>query len=323
MSNLLARIGIGGDSHLNSKSYGAHRDYPKESLEYFCEITKTIEELGLTHFIGAGDFTFSRFHSLEFREAVEAQLNKQMELLNGNRYEVFGNHDEAGYGMTERDYYIKKGLIKPSTNFTVGNLHVSMIDYGKLNESEMNIGTEVNAVNIAVAHDFYKFKTTKTADFGKAIILDDLEKLYGLDYLVCGHVHKIMGFDGTITKDNIPHNLHVEYPGCPTRPAYREGYMDNVGHIVVFSLYDDGKVTFEIKEFELWPIDKSFNLELKKEEAEKKLEKENRVDISDIVKQLDLHDRNVGNPEDIIESLKDVPDNYKNKALNLLKSALE
>ena len=54
----------------------------------------------------------------------------------------------------------------------------------------------------------------------------------------------------------------------------------------------------------------------------KKVEKAERVDISDVVKQLDSHDRNVGNPEDIIRGMKDVDDKYKNKAIDLLKTAL-
>ena len=54
-------------------------------------------------------------------------------------------------------------------------------------------------------------------------------------------------------------------------------------------------------------------------EKEKKEEKRNRVDISDIVNRLNTHDGVVGNPEDIIMSMTGVADKYKLKAIELLK----
>ena len=77
MANVLAKIGIYGDMHLSSKNYGAHRDYPSESLEYFQAITLKTKELGLTYLIGTGDFTYGRFHSLEYRLAIEKELQEQ------------------------------------------------------------------------------------------------------------------------------------------------------------------------------------------------------------------------------------------------------
>ena len=59
----------------------------------------------------------------------------------------------------------------------------------------------------------------------------------------------------------------------------------------------------------------------KEEDKERKIEKSNRVDISDVVRQLDSHNRNVGNPEDIIAGMTDIPEKYKEKAIELLKAA--
>lgn len=322
MSSIIAKIGVYGDIHLNSKAYGAHREYPKECLEYFSNITDVTEKHQLTHLIGTGDFSFGRFHSLEFRDNLEKQLEKQYELVKGNRYELFGNHDEAGYGMTERDYYIKRGLLKESCNISVGNLNITMVDYGKHLETEPNIVNDGKHINIIIAHDFFKFKNSQLANFGKAIELDEFEKWYGVDYLICGHVHKILNFNGAIIKDGMPHNVYVHYPGCMTRPAYREGYLDEVGNMAIISVFDDGQVKYEIEIMPLWPLEKSFNLTEKVKEQKKKQEKADRVDISDIVKQLDSHDRNVGNPEDIIKDMQDIDEKYKNKAIDLLKEAL-
>lgn len=322
MANVLARIGIYGDMHLSSKNYGAHRDYPNESLEYFHNITEITQRRQLTHLIGTGDFTFGRFHSLEYRSAIENELQTQYTLTNGNRYELRGNHDEAGYGMTERDYYVTKGLLKPSCNLTIGNLYITMVDYEKEDDTIPNIIDSDNAINLLIAHNYFKFSNTQLPNFGKAIDLDNYTKWFGLDYLACGHIHKDMEFDGNIIKDDMAHQVHVNYLGCMMRPAYRDGMMDEKGKVLIITLFDDGMMDVDTEYVQLWSLDRSFNLEQKAKQATKKEEKAARVDISDIVKQLDTHDRNVGSPEDIINGLEGVDDKYKSKAISLLNMAL-
>lgn len=324
MANIIAKIGIYGDIHLSSKDYGGHRDYPTESLEYFTAITNLTEQLGLTHLIGTGDFTFGRFHKLEYRERVEEELEKQNKITNGNRFEILGNHDLMTNGMSEYQYYVRKGLLKASTNFTVGNLNISMLDYKKDGKykREDTINSFDGRVNAVIAHQFFKFTNSAIANFGDAILLDTNEALFGTDYLLCGHVHHRMSFSGTIKYGEYKRDCYVQYIGCMTRPAYREGLMDTVGNVVVFTVYDDGKIEFDTHEIPLWPIEKAFNLDAKQAEKEKKAEKLARVDITDIVKQLDAHDRNVGNPEDIINAMIGIDDKYKNKAISLLQNAL-
>ena len=96
--------------------------------------------------------------------------------------------------------------------------------------------------------------------------------------------------------------------------------MDDKGQIIVINVENTGDVSFEIEEFDLPAIEESFSSEKINERDEKKEAKENRVDISDIVKDLNEHDRSVGNPEDIINGLN-VDEKYKNKAIELLKTA--
>ncbi len=322
MPNSIARIGIYGDLHLSSKNYGAHKNYPKETLEVLSKITEITEKRNLTHLIGLGDFSFGRFHSLEYRLAVEEQLEKQFKLVNGNRYEIFGNHDEAGYGKTERDFYISKGLLKPSQNFSIGCLNITMVDYGKDKQTPVNIIDTQECVNVILAHNYYKFNNTKLPNFGTATILDTMSDWYGADLLICGHIHKRMEFDGYITKDDMAHQCHVEYPGCMARPAYQEGMMDTEGVVIVIEVFDDNTIDVSKEIVTLWDLSESFNIGAKALEKAKQTEKENRVDISDVVKQLDAHDRNVGNPEDMIMSLDGVDPKYKAKAVALLKEAL-
>lgn len=323
MANVLAKIGIYGDLHLNSKNYGAHRDYAKESLEYLHKITEITKNENLTHLIGLGDFSFGRFHSLEYRGAVDLELTEQYKLVQGNHYELLGNHDIAGYGKVERDYYISRNLLKPSENLSIGNLNITMVDFNAHKSTPMNIVDDDTHVNVVLAHDFFKFSNVGLSNFGKAIELDNFEEWFGIDLLICGHVHKIMNFDGYMTKDNnIVHKVEVRYPGCMMRPSYREGHIDEIGRVIVLTIYDDGNLDVSNSDFLLWNIEESFNVEEKTVEKEKKVEKQSRVDISDVVKQLNMHDRNVGNPEDIVSSMEGIDDKYKNKAIELLKEAL-
>ena len=227
--------------------------------------------------------------------------------------------------MTEYQYYVNRGLLKTSLNFDIGNLHITMLDYkknGKYTKDNTNIVLGEHQHNIVIAHQYFKFEKTQLPNFGDAILLDNNDVLYGTDYLICGHVHHKMVFDGLISNGLNQHKCNVEYVGCMMRPAYRDGFMDEVGSIIVLTLYDDGKLEYNVVDIPLWEISKSFNIEEKAIEEEKKAEKEARVDISDIVKQLDSHERNIGNPEDIIDSLVGVDEKYKNKAKELLKNAL-
>lgn len=320
----IARVLIYGDIHLSSKNYGAHNDYAKESLDCYRKITSVAEEVKATHLIGLGDFTYGRFHTLEYREAVEHELTKQYNLVNGNHYELKGNHDSAGYGMTEYEYYIKKGLLKPGVNLNIGEtVHFTMVDYGKHLSTVPNIGEEGKSINVILSHDYLKFRDTRMPDFGKAIELDSFDKWFGADHIICGHIHNQFSFEGVITKtingETRGHRALVQYPGALARPVYREGHMDSVGNLVLLVIKVTGELEYEVLNVKLPTLEESFNLAVK--EAEIKAKEEKRLDISDIINQLNSHERHVGNPEDIIMGIENVPEKYKLKAIELLKSS--
>lgn len=131
--DIIAKVMIYGDDHLSSKNYGGHRDYPNETLHILKMLTDYAEDNGVTHIIGLGDFTYYRFHTLEYRKKVEEQLERQFRLTHGNRYQLKGNHDEASYGMTEYEYYIAKGLLKPAETINISNiLNINMLNYGDM-----------------------------------------------------------------------------------------------------------------------------------------------------------------------------------------------
>ena len=315
----LARVLIYGDIHLSSKNHGAHVNYPKESLHYFREITELAEEKQATHIVGLGDFSYGRFHTLEYREAVEQQLEKQYAITEGNRYEVKGNHDSATYGMTEYEYYVKKGLLRPSTNLTLGNVNISMVDHDRYDENTILKPGNPDEINVVLAHNTFKFADTRLPEYGNHVELDTFIDWFGVDYLIVGHIHKQEMFEGLVLKNGKGHPMVVQYPGALTRPSYREGHMDLVGQVTLLTVRDNGEMQYDILDVELLPLEQTFNLDKKKIEKEKKAAKEARLDISDIVEKLNLHERNVGNPEDIIEAMVGVDSRYKKKAVELLK----
>lgn len=318
----IARVLIYGDPHLHSKNYGAHNDYANESLECFKKITDAVEKYKVNVLLGLGDFTYGRFHTLEYRAQVEEQLVKQYKLVNGNHMVLKGNHDSAGYGMTEYEYYISKGMFQAARNFTLGCVHFTLVDSGKYNEVIPNIGGD-QSINVLLAHDFFKFKDTQMPDFGKHIELDEFTRWYGVDHIICGHIHSQHKFEGLMINSNgesaVGHRVTVQYPGAMSRPSYREGHMDTKGQLILLTLYDDDTMKYEEIDIELLPLDQSFNLAVKEKEKAKEAEKENRVDISDIISNLSTHERSVGNPEDIIMSMEGIDDKYKKKAIDLLK----
>lgn len=313
-----ARIVIYGDVHLSSKNYGAHRNYPKESLYYFDKIAEEAEKVSATHVIGLGDFTYGRFHTLEYRAEVERVLDMIHRLTGGNHYMLKGNHDWATYGMTEYDFYVKKGLLKPSENLKFNGLNIFMVDYG--NHKKADIQIEDGKTNIILAHDYFKFRDTRLPNYGEATELDHYEKWFGVDMLVCGHIHNYESFSGKMVKDGLSHEVTVIYLGCMARPAYREGFMQDTGRLLLLEV-NEGKVGAGLIDIPLWPLEESFNIEVI--QGDKSEGNVKHVDISDIVKRLNEHERNIGNPEDLIMSLKEVDIRYRKKAVELLKAALK
>lgn len=319
-----ARILIYGDPHLCSKNYGAHVDYASESLNLFKKITDIAIEQQATMLVGLGDFSYGRFHTLEYREAVENELQRQYGVVQGSHYQLKGNHDKASYGMTEYEYYIKKGLLKPSCNIQIGNVNITMVDYGLHTKTEPNISTADGATNVILAHDYFRFSNSPMPNMGKFVELDNFSKWFGVDYIISGHIHTQYIFEGDIIKQDNgiarAHHVIVQYPGSLPRPAYTEGHMDLEGRLVLLVIDESGNLDYQVITIDLPDLAESFNLSQKAIEAEKKLRKEQRVDISDIIKKLDSHNRTIGNPEDIINAMG-VPEKYKVKAIELLKAS--
>lgn len=320
---LKARILIYGDLHLCSKNYGSHRNYSEESLGVLREITKQVEELNVTHLIGLGDFTYGRFHTLEYRKSVEEELEKQYSLVKGNKWELRGNHDSASYGMTEYEYYAEKGLFNTAENMDLDTLHITMLNFGETDKVKPNIHLDSGHTNIILAHDFYKFKDTAIANYGKAIELERLaDDWYGADYLISGHIHEYHAFSGIYASKGYGRTVGVVYPGCMSRPSYMGEDTTDKGRMVLVDISETGEAKVRLLTVDLIPVEQAFIVEEKEKQAVKVAEKQARVDISDIVTALANHEREIGDPMVMIEVMEGIPDKYKQKAIALLKQSM-
>lgn len=310
----IANILICGDSHLGSKNRGSHNNYPEESFYYYKYATDAAIEYKATHFIGLGDLTFGRFGTLDYRILVEKEMERRREALNGNVWEIRGNHDIATYGMTEYTFYLQKGMFRGSENLSIGNLNINMVDYGEYDNTPVNI--EMGKTNFLLTHGYFRFKDTNMPPYGEALILDDYSKWFGMDYMISGHIHTEHVFSGNIIKGNEAHEMTVHYLPCNARPAYIKGGMADEGALALISIHSDGTFNYSRIEVPLWDLDKSFNLAVREKEIQHK--EDTKVDVSDVVNSLDKFERVVGNPEDIIMGRLDIDIKYRKKAIELL-----
>jgi hypothetical protein len=209
-----------GDSHLSSKNRAHHIDYASESLLYLRMVTKIAQNCSADVIIGLGDLSYGMFDNLEYRAEVERLLDKQNKLTNGRRYELIGNHDIRADGMSELQFYIKRGLVKPVESIADGCINLSVLNWGELGKRELLLIDE-NRLNILIMHDYMCFKSNPLGKFGKGIIIEEHPELYGLDWIIGGHIHDCLSAQGNTkleTGETFPCNL--SYPGCMTRTSY-------------------------------------------------------------------------------------------------------
>lgn len=320
MSNLLARFMISGDDHFSAINRGQHRDYPKEVLYYQEMLLDIAKKYGVTHWVKAGDLTYGKFTDLNYRDLVDDMLTRQQEQVKGNFWIIKGNHDESSGGMTEYEYYLKKEKFKGKENITLGNLSLSMLDYSKIRSGfeKQDVNIVDGQTNIIITHGYLSFSGANL-NLGNPILIDDMEKWYGANYIICGHIHQRYLLKGSIAKENRSIETVIHYLPCLARPAYFKDGNAEEGSIVLLDVFDD-KCEYHELPIKLLPLNESFDIEAIMAEE---LHNENtHIEVSDIVANLISHERVVGNPEDIILAKTEIPLEYREKAIELLQGAM-
>ena len=313
MAELKYRIMFTGDDHLSSRNYGGHYNYPKESLHYFNLLTDIAKQYGVTHWIGLGDFTYGRFGSdLAYRKEVEEALEKQMAVVNGERYMIKGNHDTASSGMTEYEFYAGK-MFKTSCDLEIDNLIIHMKDFGDIS----GVNTDDGKTHVIATHGFFTFESTPMNFMGEAVKLDRKADWFGVPYIICGHIHEEHVINGMINNGKEAYRTVVHYLPCLSRPQYHGEATPETGAISFIDVYDDGSLQYNRHEIELLPIGQCFNVQ-QIEEAKENNRRE-RIDLSDITRRLADREISIGNPEDLIMGMSDIKIEYRKKAVELLK----
>ena len=310
---VVTRIGIYGDTHLHSKNYGSHRNYAQESLGYYQKVINLAQANEVDCLVCLGDFAHGRFHNLEYRLAVEKELMKAAEFASNGHYCIKGNHDIATYGMTERDYYIQRGLFREPETLSFNGLNIYMSNYREEDTLTVDQGTR----NIILAHNFFTFSGVSLPMYGEGVELDNFENWYGTELILSGHIHRSCSYKGYITKDGFAKETAVFNVGCPCRLSYEKN-MQDCGNLIILEVYDTGEYNIEHHTFDLLPLTESFNL--LDIETKEKLQNLKQADVSKIAENLDQHERFVGDPMDIINSLTDIKQEYKDKAIELLNA---
>lgn len=308
------RILVTGDMHLSSKNYGSHINYPGESLEMFQFVTECLANNDCGMLIGLGDFTYGRFHDLDYRLAIEEELTKQNELTNGNRYELKGNHDKLTSGTSEWEFYVKKGLLKnvPYIDTPCARLH--LVNFG---EEFNELAIDHSKKNIVFGHNYFKYKSTLLPNYGEAIILDDFKTWQYVDLIITGHIHDIITCKGYIIGDGPNQKeIPVLYLGCPNRPSYKKQDLDTQGKFLILDCSGE-QISIQELLFDLPPIEDVFLLGDIPDSKNEPL-----VDVSDIVRDLVAHERVMNDPEQIIDILTDFTPEAKQRAKELYREAL-
>jgi hypothetical protein len=216
--------------------------------------------------------------------------------------------------MTEYEFYLQSKWFKPAENFTLGNVNISMLNYGEVNKPI--IKPSENTVDIIVGHNNFKFADTELPNYGIGIDIDNKTEWFGVDLILLGHVHNFHKFKGLIAKDGIGHPVVVEYLNCPCRPSYADD-LDTEWHLFFLDIDEDNNT--KVSEFTVPLLDLKECFNFDKMETEKVKSMQKRVDISDIIQRVGSYTSSIGDPEVLIQNMADVPDKYKQKALELLK----
>lgn len=313
------KILVVGDNHLSSSNRSNHTDYSQEGIEALEYIVKIIKEHNITHYIGLGDIAYGKF-DLAFRAKIDQLYSDRYNLLNGKVYELRGNHDITMKGISEWEYYNTHrklinnfdGIVNVSDGYSyydIDGLRVHLVDYGA---EDCELVIRDGCSNIAFTHNYFRFKDSIMPNFGKSIELDTKENWFGVDAIMCGHIHNNITIKGTMTKDGVGKEIIVYYPGNLIRTDYLQD-MPSCGEALIIT--NGESVTFEKVSIPWWSEEKAFQVgDIIKEKK--------KVDISDIVKTLNDRERNIGNPETVIHNMTGFEDKYKEKAIELLREGL-
>lgn len=325
---------IVGDTHLSSRNRGFHVDYPKESMYYFKEMTKTAIDENVDVLIGLGDLNYGNFN-LSYRKEFEEELQKQLNQTKGNRYELKGNHD-YDKNLTEYEFYISSGRLKGVESYNQSlreqllslGLNLVFLDYKDV--ATYKHERVEGCLNVVLAHQTLTFGDSDIVPevVTQRIKIQDNPAWYGVDYLICGHIHTPNYAKGRVLSDDQENYwvTHLIYPGCPCRTAFNSNKRDEQGNITdefdkVYRIFlernEEGVWNINVASYPLLELHKCIQVDLIEREKERK----DVLQLNDIVQRINQEEFIVNDFETEIQNQSAIPLEIRERAIELLKQA--
>lgn len=272
---------IVGDLHISDKYSGRHVDYFRDCTEFLEQVTNKMKEMEVTHLILTGDLVGrtteknlqSRESLLYFMKVLQVWNN----ITNGNVYTLRGNHDISSK-LTDFDLFLSLGLIKMIDSLDVGGIRFHFFNYGEHNRP---IQVAQDRYNVAVMHTHLKIEGVTTWFNGgpDGVELSSLENLYGVDFVVAGHIHNpSVRMVETSIRDK---TIQLFYPGNGTRPRFELNLWTKC-YAVMFETNENFDVMLKLIEFPLRPIDEVFQKTYEDVETEELIDSAPMFDIDQL-----------------------------------------
>jgi predicted phosphodiesterase len=215
-----ARVLIVGDLHLSDKYSGRHIDYFRDCMEFLAQVTDEVRRNNYTHVFFTGDIigrtTEKNIGSRDALMVIFKAFQVLNQLTNNNVYTNRGNHDYSTK-TTDFEMLVALGYLKTDDFVDLPSARIHLIDYG---EAKREISVDPDKFNLAIMHDNIQVAGATNWFMGghDGVELATLENLYGVDFVVGGHIHtpSVRMVETTIRDKTIK----LFYPGNGTRPKY-------------------------------------------------------------------------------------------------------
>lgn len=252
-----AKAMIVGDLHISDRYSGRHVDYFRDCTEFLAMVTEEMEKNQVTHLILTGDLigrtTEKNLQSRDSLLYFMKVLQVWNQMTNGNVYSIMGNHD-ISQKLTDFQLFVSLGLIKKADYLDIGAVRFHMIDYG---DYKRQITLDESKYNVAVMHTNLQIEgvTNWFRGGNDGVELSSLENLYGVEFVVAGHIHdpSIRVVETSIRDKSI----QLFYPGNGTRPRYDRNLWDKC-YGLIFETDANDDVSLATVEFKLRPVEDVF-----------------------------------------------------------------
>lgn len=275
-----ARALFVGDLHLSDKYSGRHIDYFQDCVDFMVDVIKEVTRLKCTHVFFTGDIigrtTEKNLASREALVVIMKAFQTLNQMTNGRVYTNRGNHDYST-STTDFELLVSLNYLKTPDYVDLPSARIHLIDYG---EARREISVAENKYNLAVMHDNIQVAGATNWFIGgpDGIELSTLDNLYGVDFVIGGHIHtpSVRTVETTIRDKAIK----LFYPGNGTRPKYEANIWTKCYGITLTSTATStemGQIEFHLK-----PSHEIFQSTFDDLEETPLLEEEPKFDIEQI-----------------------------------------